>query len=193
LALLFATFVSAQPPGPPVSEPVDANVLNFPDVQTVDGTVGVSNFPNVQTVDGTVSVSNFPQSVVTQFARGCQATGPACAVDLTDLALAGEVHITNASGGALDVGEFASPRFNNGSALVVLPPTINSTGTGFDRDLVFGQSMDLIPDNPFIRFEEPQSSQVFFYLSGYVVSPSGTDAAAARALAIPDTEGREMP
>jgi hypothetical protein len=46
LVTLGTTSVTAQPPGPPVSEPVDANVLNFPEVQTVNGSVSVSNFPD---------------------------------------------------------------------------------------------------------------------------------------------------
>lgn len=46
LLFIFSTSsVLGQPNGPPVSEPVDANVLNFPQVQTVDGSVSVSNLP----------------------------------------------------------------------------------------------------------------------------------------------------
>ena len=35
-------------------------MLNFPDVQAVEGTVSVDNLPAVQTVGGTVNVGNLP-------------------------------------------------------------------------------------------------------------------------------------
>jgi hypothetical protein len=40
--------------------PASVNVLNFPEVQAVEGTVAVSNLPAVQTVGGTVNVGNLP-------------------------------------------------------------------------------------------------------------------------------------
>jgi len=46
----------SKPPPPPSS----VNVLNFPEVQAVEGTVAVSNLPAVQTVGGTVNVGNLP-------------------------------------------------------------------------------------------------------------------------------------
>jgi hypothetical protein len=178
MALVFANCVSAQKSGPPLSEPVDANVLNFPEVQTVDGTV---------------SVDNFPQSRVSPFARSCVVAADACSIDLTDLAAMGEVHITHASGAALDVGDFASPHFGVGSALVLLPPTINSTDTGIDRDIVFSQSLDLIPVSAIIAFSEPDSSSVFFYLSGYVLGSDTANAAAAKDIGSPMTERQDIP
>jgi len=43
--------------------PSSVYVLNFPDVQTVAGTVSVDNLPAVQTVGGTVNVGNLPLDV----------------------------------------------------------------------------------------------------------------------------------
>jgi hypothetical protein len=43
-----------------MQRPTPVYVLNFPDVQTVEGAVAVSNLPAVQTVGGTVNVGNLP-------------------------------------------------------------------------------------------------------------------------------------
>jgi hypothetical protein len=40
--------------------PTSVNVLNFPEVQAVTGTVSVDNLPAVQTIGGTVNVGNLP-------------------------------------------------------------------------------------------------------------------------------------
>ena len=197
VALLIAANAYAdppRPPGPPVSEPVDANVLNFPSVQTVDGTVDVSNFPAVQTVDGTVSVSNFPQNSRSPFSRSCTAVASECTIDLTNLSAMGEVHLTQVSGQAQNVGTTASPRFfNGGSPEVLLPPTVNTADTGDDRDILFSQSMDLIPVSSFIRFLEPGSTNVFFYVSGYVVASPVASAAAARDAGVPVRSSSKSP
>jgi len=157
VAVVAVAFVSSVcVASPPVTEPVDANVLNFPDVQKVEGTV---------------SVRNFPQHHAIPFARSCVAYDETCSIDLTDLTELGEVHIRQASGQALDVGNTASPRFfNGGSTEVLLPPTVNSPDTGTARDVLFSQSMDLIPVDSVITFLEPDSSNVYCYISGYVVT-----------------------
>ncbi len=177
LAFLCATGANAQPPGPPVSEPVDANVLNF---------------PSVQTVDGTVTVSNFPKDLVTPFARGCIEFTFACTVDLTDLAAMGELHITHASGLAENVGRFATPRFGEPGTEVLIPTTAATTDAADDRDVTFSQSMDIIPLNPVIPFSEPESTRVFFFLRGYVIGPSAADVAAARAIGGAFTESQQV-
>ena len=181
LIILNTSSVLAQPPGPPVSEPVDANVLNF---------------PSVQTVDGTVSVDNFPQILVTPFARECEASSESCSIDLTELTSMGEVHITQASGQAQNVGTTASPRFFNGGFAgpeVLLPSSVNTTDTGNDRDILFSQSMDLIPVTSTILFLEPDSSAVFFYISGYVAGSSAANSATAREAALPVIGSEESP
>jgi hypothetical protein len=181
LIILNTSSVLAQPPGPPVSEPVDANVLNF---------------PSVQTVDGTVSVDNFPQILVTPFARECEASSESCSIDLTELTSMGEVHITQASGQAQNVGTTASPRFFNGGFAgpeVLLPSSVNTTDTGNDRDILFSQSMDLIPVTSTILFLEPDSSTVFFYISGYVAGSSAANSATAREAALPVIGSEESP
>jgi len=43
-----------------MQRPTPVYVLNFPEVQTVQGTVAVSNLPAVQTVGGSVAVTNLP-------------------------------------------------------------------------------------------------------------------------------------
>ena len=179
MALFIAAFANAKPPGPPVSEPVDANVLNF---------------PSVQTVDGTVSVSNFPQNTRSPFSRSCTASDSECTIDLTALVALGEVHLTQVSGQAQNVGITASPRFfNGGSPEVLLPPTVNTADTGNDRDVLFSQAMDLIPVSSFIRFLEPGSTNVFFYISGYVIASPDAGAAAARDAGVPITSSKDSP
>jgi len=122
-----------------------------------------------------VNVLNFPQKVVSPFARSCTNADDTCEIDFADLTELGEVHISQASGQAQNVGVTASPRFFNGgfaSVEVLLPPTINTADTGNDRDVVFSQSMDLIPVSNLVTFHEPDSTLVYFYISGYVVESS---------------------
>ena len=191
---IFASAALAAPPGPPVTEPVDVNVTN--PVLPVE----VSNADPIP-----VSVTNIPDKSLIPFARECEVGAESCTIDLTDLMAMGEVHITYASGAALNVGAFGTPRFFNvgsGGPEVGLPPTIASLDTGTDRDVTFGQAMDLVPVGPEILFLEPESTFVFFYLHGHVVGSSAanaasaanaTDAAAAKDAAIPDVAGKESP
>jgi hypothetical protein len=154
---------------------VDVNVLN-PVVP-----VEVSNSDPIP-----VSVANFPATTLIPFSRQCEVNADTCSIDLTDLMAMGEVHITQASGGALNVGEFASPRFFNvgfAGPEVGLPAVVSSLDTGFDRDVTFSQSMDLVPVGPDIQFLEPQSTNVFFYLNGHVVKSGSASAASAPAAA----------
>ena len=160
--------------------PFDTNVVNTPDVNVV-------NTPDVNVV-------NFPQNILSPFSRSCTANDAECTIDFSALAEIGEVHITQASGQAQNVGITASPRFfNGGSPEVLMPPTVNTVDTGNDRDVVFSQSMDLIPVSSFIRFLEPQSSNVFFYIHGYVVTSASAAAAAEDAGVIFLEEGSSSP
>ena len=172
--LLLCGNAFAKPGGNDDAPPtVDANIVNTPNVNVI-------NFPSVQTVDGTVSVSNFPQNLMSPFSRSCVAlSADNCSIDLSDLTGIGEVHIRHASGHAQNVGTVASPRFLNAGAEVLMPPTINTTDTGNDRDVVFSQSMDLIPVGSSILFIEPGSVDVYFYISGYVVGLSAANVAEA--------------
>jgi len=63
-----------RPPPPPSN----VNVLNFPEVQTVEGTVAINNLPAVQTVGGTVNVGNLPLDAegAVRVAGGCPTTPP---------------------------------------------------------------------------------------------------------------------
>jgi hypothetical protein len=156
---------------PPITEPVDVVVTN-PVVP-----VEVSNSDPVP-----VSVSNLPETTLIPFSRQCEVVAETCFIDLTDLMATGEVHITQASGSALNVGEFASPRFFNvgfAGPEVGLPAVVSSLDTGLDRDITFSQSMDLIPVGPDIQFLEPESTSVFFYLHGHVVESASASAASA--------------
>lgn len=185
LVLLFTASTYALPPGPPITEPVDVTVTN--PVLPVE----VSNADPIP-----VSVSNVPETSLIPFARECEVIDETCSIDLTDLSVMGEVHITQASGAALNVGQFASPRFFNvGSSgpEVSLPAVVNSLDTGVDRDIAFSQSMDLVPVGPKIQFLEPQSTEVFFYIHGYVVASSSASAAVAKDAAVPITVGKESP
>jgi hypothetical protein len=56
----------APEPTAPVSKPAQVEVINFPAVQPVNGTVNVGNLPAVQEVAGTVSISNLPTTCPTQ-------------------------------------------------------------------------------------------------------------------------------
>jgi len=183
---ISALFTSAALAAPPITEPVDVVVTNS--VVPVE----VSNAEPIP-----VSVSNVPDESIIPFARACSATADSCTIDLTALAQTGEVHITHASGAALNVGLFASPRFANGTSFVLLPPTVNSLDTDAARDIVFAQSMDLIPTNPVILFSEPVSTSVFFYLSGFVVSSASASAAnatsAAKDVGVMDAESTTVP
>ena len=162
------------------SNNVDANITN--------------DSSNPVPVDGTVAVSNFPQSNLIPFARECSNTDEDCSVNLTDLAEMGEVHITQVSGQALNVGKTASPRFFVASGVeLYLPTTVNSTDTGNDRDILFSQSMDLIPVNSNISFVEVDSTEVFFKVAGYVAGSSAADAAAATGTEVSFTESTEEP
>jgi hypothetical protein len=185
LAFLLAASAYAMPPGPPVTEPVDVTVTN--PVLPVE----VSNADPIP-----VSVSNIPETTLIPFSRQCEVADETCSIDLTDLMAMGEVHITQASGSALDVGQFASPRFFNvgfAAPEVGLPAVVSSLDTGVDRDITFSQSMDLIPVGPDIQFREPQSTSVFFYLHGHVVGSSSASAAATRAAAFSASAGEASP
>ena len=173
----------AGPPGPPA--PIDVNVTNS--VLPVE----VSNADPIP-----VSVSNMPETTFTPFSRECEVTDETCSIDLTDLMAMGEVHITQVSGSALNVGQFASPRFFNvgfAGPEVVLPAIVSSLDTGVDRDITFSQSMDLIPVGPDIQFLEPESTSVFFYLHGHVVGSSSASAAANSAAAFSASAGKASP
>ena len=170
LVFFVVTSVNAQPPGPPFSGPIDANVLNF---------------PNVQTVDGSVNVSNFPQTSLVPFVRQCTGFSSNCSINLTDLMEMGGVHITHVSGQALNVGATSSPRFSPGGFTEInLPHTVNSLDTGVDRDIQFSQSMDVIPVGTSIEFVEPQSTEVFFKIAGHVVESSTAASAVISGAAI---------
>ena len=172
---LSGLFASAAFGGPPITEPVDVVVTN-PVVP-----VEVSNSDPIP-----VSVSNIPEITLIPFSRQCEEVADTCSIDLTDLMAMGEVHITQASGGALNVGEFASPRFFNvgfGGPEVGLPAVLSSLDTGLDRDVTFSQSMDLVPVGPDLEFLEPQSTNVFFYIHGHVVEPASASAAVAPGMA----------
>lgn len=163
----------AGPPGPPVTEPVDVNVTN--PVLPVE----VSNADPIP-----VSVANFPAESLIPFSRQCEVADETCTIDLTDLMAMGQVHITQASGQALNVGVTASPRFFNvgiAGPEVLLPAVLNTLDTGGDRDIAFSQSMDLIPVGPEIQFLEPDSTEVYFYIHGHVVGSSAANAANAAA------------
>ena len=157
--LLLCGNAFAKPGGNDDAPPtVDVNVVNTPDVNVV----------------------NFPQNLMTPFNRACfELSDDDCSIDLSDLTGTGEVHITHASGQAQNVGTVASPRFINGGAFIHLPPTINTTDTGNDRDVVFSQSMDLIAVSANIYFREPESLEVYFYISGYVLGSSAANVAEA--------------
>ena len=71
---------------------------------------------------------------------------------------------------------------------MLMPPILNTADTGNDRDILFSQTMDLIPVSPVIWFLEPGSSTVWFYISGYVVGTSATSAAAAEEAGVPLVE-----
>lgn len=73
-----------KPPPPPTS----VNVVNFPDVQAVGGTVSVDNLPAVQAVGGTVAVSNLP---------AVQTVGGMVNVGNLPLDADGAVRVSNAS------------------------------------------------------------------------------------------------
>jgi hypothetical protein len=153
-AFLLAASAYAMPPGPPVTEPVDVTVVN--PVLPVE----VSNADPIP-----VSVANIPDKSLIPFSRQCEVADETCSIDLADLYAMGEVHITQVSGAALNVGVFASPRFFNvgrGGPEVGLPAAVFSLDTGVDRDITFSQSMDLVPVGPNIVFLEPQSTDVFF-------------------------------
>lgn len=177
-----------------LTEPVDVVVTN-PVVP-----VEVANADPIA-----VSVATLPEDSLIPFSRQCELFGDRCTIDLTDLMATGEVHITYAAGAALDVGAFATPRFFNvgiAGPEVSLPPTIASLDTGTDRDVTFGQSMDLIPVGAEILFLEPDSTRVFFYLHGHVVrssaasaasAASGANAALARDAAVPVATGTQSP
>ena len=189
LSGLFASAALAGPPGPPVTEPVDVNVTN--PVLPVE----VSNSDPIP-----VSVSNIPETSLIPFSRECEVNTESCSIDLTDLMAMGEVHITQVSGGALNVGEFASPRFFNvgfAGPEVGLPAVVSSLDTGLDRDITFSQSMDLVPVGPDIQFLEPQSTNVFFYLHGHVVASASASAAsvpaAARSVGVTGSDATRSP
>lgn len=188
---LFAGAAMAGPPGPPVTEPVDVFVTN--PVLPVE----VSNADPIP-----VSVANLPAASLIPFSRQCELADETCTIDLTDLMAMGQVHITQASGQALNVGATASPRFFNvgiAGPEVVLPAVLNTLDTGGDRDIAFSQSMDLIPVGPEIQFLEPDSTDVYFYIHGHVVESSASDAAnatnaaAARGAAFADMAGNGSP
>ena len=158
--------------------------------------VNVTNFPSVQTVDGTVEIGNFPRK--TPFARSCVArSSDSCVIDLSSLAATGEVHITQASGQAIDVGTVASPRFFNGRSSsgpeVLLPHVVNTADTGNERDVLFSQSMDLIPVAPEVGCHEPGTTDLYCYIHGYVVTTSTTATAVATQEGIPFAVKVESP
>jgi hypothetical protein len=174
---------------PPITEPVDVVVTN-PVVP-----VEVSNSDPIP-----VSVSNLPEATLIPFSRQCEVVDETCSIDLTDLMAMGEIHITQASGGALNVGQFASPRFFNvgfAGPEVGLPAVVSSLDTGLDRDITFSQSMDLIPVGPEIQFLEPESTSVFFYLHGHVVESASASAAnapnTARSVGVSGSETMRTP
>ena len=64
-SLIAAQTANIEPTPSPIKidlmqRPTPVYVLNFPEVQTVEGTVTVSNLPAVQAVGGTVNVGNLP-------------------------------------------------------------------------------------------------------------------------------------
>jgi hypothetical protein len=181
-AAIPGLLASAAFAAPPLTEPVDVTVTN--PVLPVE----VSNADPIP-----VSVANAPEKSVSPFARACNASAQTCSVDLTDLAASGEVHITHVSGAALNVGEFASPRFRNGATEVILPPTVNSLDADLNRDVMFTQSMDLIPLDTTIVFTEPQSARVFFNVAGYVLGSGAASASATRNAATLATGTATMP
>jgi hypothetical protein len=146
-----------------------------------------------------VSVANFPAESLIPFSRQCEVADETCTIDLTDLMAMGQVHITQASGQALNVGVTASPRFFNvgiAGPEVLLPAVLNTLDTGGDRDIAFSQSMDLIPVGPEIQFLEPDSTDVYFYIHGHVVGSSAANAAnaaAARGATVTEMAGNGSP
>ena len=70
------------PPVNSLNTPVrEVHVVNFPDPQTVAGTVDVGNLPPIQDVTGTVAVSNLP---TTQTVAGSVAVSNLPAVQQVD-------------------------------------------------------------------------------------------------------------
>ena len=59
-------------------QPASVNVLNFPEVQAVAGTVSVDNLPAVQAIGGTVNVGNLPLDAegAVRVAGACPTTPP---------------------------------------------------------------------------------------------------------------------
>jgi len=52
--------VSNFPSSYAVSSLPSVEINNFPDVQTIDGTVNIGNYPDIQTISGNVAIDNFP-------------------------------------------------------------------------------------------------------------------------------------
>lgn len=118
--------ITCYPVGTEAGTISDVNVLNFPETQTVDGTVDIGNFPATQTVDGSVTVSgtvdvgNYP---ATQTVDGTVDVGNFPATQTVD----GTVDVGNFPT-SFDVGNFPATQTVDGTVDVGNFPTTFDVG-----------------------------------------------------------------